>query len=63
MFLSGRHTGTTGLVILLTCVVHVSAQPSVSLMNGTIVGKFVTYESTTVKAFLGIPFAKPPVGG
>jgi len=45
------------------CTVCISAQTvSVTVSNGTIFGSFCPSPFTNVVAYLGIPFAQPPIG-
>ncbi|XP_021515398.1 carboxylesterase 1F-like isoform X2 [Meriones unguiculatus] len=54
------------LVPLATCVVwgHPSEPPVVDTVHGKVLGKYVSLEEFTqpVAVFLGVPFAKPPLG-
>ncbi|XP_059118670.1 carboxylesterase 1E isoform X2 [Peromyscus eremicus] len=54
------------LVSLATWVVwgHPSSPPVVNTVHGKVLGKYVSLEGSTqpVAVFLGIPFAKPPLG-
>ncbi|XP_005369639.1 carboxylesterase 1F-like [Microtus ochrogaster] len=53
-------------VSLATCVVwgHPSSPPVVNTVHGKVLGKYVSLEgfSQPVAVFLGVPFAKPPLG-
>ncbi|KFG77662.1 putative extracellular lipase [Metarhizium anisopliae] len=56
---------TTTAVLLMACnalagVVQPISVPAVHIRNGTVVGKYI--ESHNQDAFLGIPFAQPPIG-
>ncbi|XP_062033822.1 liver carboxylesterase 1 isoform X2 [Lepus europaeus] len=54
------------LASLATCTAwgHLSAPPVVDTVHGKVLGKFVSLEGVAqpVAVFLGIPFAKPPLG-
>lgn len=51
------------LFLISTFLVCISAQTvSVTVKNGTIFGSFCSSPFTSVVAYLGIPFAQPPVG-
>ncbi|XP_025017030.1 cholinesterase isoform X1 [Tetranychus urticae] len=43
-------------------VYPIDSTPVVRISNGPVQGKFIEYEKVKVAHFLGIPFAKPPVG-
>ncbi|XP_038168173.1 carboxylesterase 1F-like [Arvicola amphibius] len=53
-------------VSLATCVVwgHASSPPVVNTVHGKVLGKYVSLEgfAQPVAVFLGVPFAKPPLG-
>ncbi|XP_013418255.1 fatty acyl-CoA hydrolase precursor, medium chain [Lingula anatina] len=50
------------LVVLVNALAKVDAQTTVTINTGTIQGFSSTVDGIRVNTFLGIPFAKPPVG-
>ncbi|XP_013371549.1 PREDICTED: carboxylesterase 1D-like isoform X1 [Chinchilla lanigera] len=52
------------LVAFIACAEHLPSPPVVDTVNGKILGKYVSLEgfAQPVAVFLGVPFAKPPLG-
>ncbi|RPD60515.1 carotenoid ester lipase [Lentinus tigrinus ALCF2SS1-7] len=53
-----RRSLSLTLVVLVGCLCHVNATPTVTLDNATVIG----LPNGTVTKYLGLPFAQPPVG-
>ncbi|XP_015783762.1 acetylcholinesterase-like [Tetranychus urticae] len=47
---------------VIRIVYPIDLTPVVRISNGPVQGKFIKYEKVKVAHFLGIPFAKPPIG-
>ncbi|XP_023565142.1 liver carboxylesterase 1-like [Octodon degus] len=55
---------TASLVASIVCVEHLPSPPVVDTVHGKVLGKYVSLEGfeQPVAIFLGVPFAKPPLG-
>ena len=55
-------TVVLGVISIVTCQSDSGSPPEVSTLDGRVSGERLEYEVGTVDRYLGIPFARPPVG-